>query len=142
METIGDRILKVIEDSGVKKTQFAESINISQSFVTYITQGKKIPSDRTISDICRVYNVNEAWLRTGEGEPYRPLSRDEALAAFLGDVLRGETPDFRRRLLAALSKLTTEQWAVLETVANRLVEESLAEQAAAPPEGEKKEAGP
>ena len=30
--------------------------------------GKKIPSDRTIADICREFNINENWLRTGEGE--------------------------------------------------------------------------
>ena len=47
-------------------------------------------------------------------------TRDEELAQFFGEVLSGE-PDFRRRLLSAMSRLTEDQWAMLEEVAQRLV---------------------
>ena len=35
-----------------------------------------IPSDRTITDICREFNVSEHWLRTGEGDMFIQLSED------------------------------------------------------------------
>ena len=37
-------------------------------------------SERTIKDICRIYNVNEEWLRTGNGEPYVPKTKNEEIA--------------------------------------------------------------
>lgn len=84
--------------------------------------GVSAPSDRTIADICREFNVNETWLRTGEGEMFVKLSRSEEISAFMGDILSGEE-DFRARLIAALARLTPEQWQQLEGIAETLVQE-------------------
>lgn len=123
MQEIAERITKVIKDKAKTKTEFAEKLNISQSFVSRLASGEKEPSDRTIADICREFNVNEDWLRTGHGDPYIQLSRDEELAQFFGDVMKGEDPDFRRRLLSVMSRLTTDEWALLEQMAWKLVDE-------------------
>lgn len=84
-----------------------------------IEKGDRVPSDRTIADICREFDANEEWLRTGAGPMFREKTRDEDLAEFFGKVLAGD-PDFRRRLLSAMSRLSEEQWAMLEEVAQRL----------------------
>ena len=123
MQEIAERITKVIKDKAKTKTEFAEKLNISQSFVSRLASGEKEPSDRTIADICREFDVNEDWLRTGRGDPYIQLSRDEELAQFFGDVMKGEDPDFRRRLLSVMSRLTTDEWALLEQMAWKLVDE-------------------
>lgn len=123
METISARISLVIKESGLTKTAFAKKINISQPHISKIALGESVPSDRTIADICREFNVNEDWLRTGRGDPYIQLSRDEELAQFFGDVMKGEDPDFRRRLLSVMSRLTTDEWALLERMAWKLVDE-------------------
>ena len=68
--------------------------DFTKNFVWMIEKGQRIPSDRTISDICREFGVNETWLRTGAGEMFQKRSRDEELAAFFGEVLSAE-PDFR-----------------------------------------------
>ena len=123
METMADRISKVIRDKEKTKTAFSDRINVSQAFVSQMCSGLKVPSDRTIADICREFDVNEDWLRTGQGDPYIQLSRDEELAQFFGDVMKGEDPDFRRRLLSVMSRLTTDEWALLEQMAWKLVDE-------------------
>ena len=38
---------------------------------------KRCPSDRTISDICREFNVHEEWLRNGIGEMFLDFTKDE-----------------------------------------------------------------
>ena len=49
-------------------------------------------------------------------------SREEEFAAFFGDILSGE-PDFKRRLISVLARLSSDQWEMLEDMANKLVEE-------------------
>ena len=117
---IGKRIASIIESLGIKKVEFAKAINVDQSFISQITSGKRNPSDRTIADICREFGVNEIWLRTGEGEMFDPVTSTEELAEFFGDILAGE-PDFKRRFIYALSRLSSEQWEMLEKVATQLV---------------------
>ena len=121
LDTIGNRIAKIIEAKGIKKVQFASQINVDQSYISQLTSGKKTPSDRTVADICREFNVSESWLRTGEGEMFVEKTESEELAAFFGDLLKDE-PDFRHRLIAAMSRLTLDEWKVLEKLAVEAVE--------------------
>ena len=68
MQTFQDRLRSLIDALGITKTKFAEDLHVSSAFVSMLCSGKSLPSDRTIADICRKYNVSETWLRTGEGE--------------------------------------------------------------------------
>lgn len=121
MSDLNDRIKEVIAVKGIKKTAFAERINVSQAFVSQLCSGASQPSDRTIADICREFDISEEWLREGTGEMFIERTRDEALAAFFGDVLAAD--DFRARLLSVMSRLSTEEWALLEQMAQKLLEE-------------------
>ena len=122
MQTINDRICEIISVLGIKKTHFADKIHVSQAFTSQICSGVRLPSDRTIADICREFGVNETWLRTGEGEMFVEMSRDEEIAAFMGELLSEESDDFRHRLIGALSRLDENGWEVLEQFANDLLE--------------------
>ena len=119
---MNERIKQLISSMNIKRAEFARRLSLSQPFVSELCSGAKAPSDRTILDICREFGVSETWLRTGEGEMFIHLSRDEEIAAFMGRVMKGEQPDFRRRLIAVLSKLDTEEWELLEKMAQKLVE--------------------
>lgn len=116
------RISALIDALNITKTSFAERLNVSQAFVSQLCSGaKQRPSDRTISDICREFNVNEDWLRTGSGEMFVPLTRDEQIEVFMGEVLRDEPGDFRRRLISVLSRLTESEWELLEKKLKEIV---------------------
>lgn len=65
-----DRISFIIKALNLKKVDFAKSLNLSSSMVSMLCSGVAAPSDRTIADICRIFHVNEIWLRTGVGEPF------------------------------------------------------------------------
>ncbi len=122
MDGINTRIAACIEALGIKKTDFATKLNVSQAFISQLTKGSALPSNRTIADICREFGVSETWLRTGEGEMFVPVERDLEIAAFFGDVLRGEKPDFRRRFVAALAKLDETEWALIEKIVLEVAE--------------------
>lgn len=119
---MNDRIALVRSNSGLTQEKFAAKLGLSQNFVWMLEKGTRIPSERTISDICREFNVNETWLRTGEGEMLIPMDREKEIMAFIGDILKGE-PDFRRALVHVLARMTPDQWEMMEAKARELLEE-------------------
>ena len=68
--TINERMRYIRKDRKLTQVDFAAKLKISGQAVSLIEKGINNPSDQTISLICREFNVNETWLRTGEGEPY------------------------------------------------------------------------
>lgn len=71
MDTIAGRIIELVKYLGIKRVDFARSLNLTPAYITKLDKQRgQVPSVRTIADICRVYNVNEGWLRTGEGEMF------------------------------------------------------------------------
>lgn len=76
-ETILDRVRKVFAESGHSQTGFAKKIGVTPAYIWKIlNKDDSMPSDRTIADICREFNVSEVWLRTGEGEMHIELPED------------------------------------------------------------------
>lgn len=90
MREMNERISAIIEASGIKKTVFADRLNVSQAFVSQLCSGVKQPSDRTIADICREFNVNENWLRTGEGEMFKPKPPEDEVGYYVEELLENE----------------------------------------------------
>ena len=87
MSTLSDRIQSVVTFTGLSKTGFGKEINLSQSMVSKLCSGAAAPSDRTISDICRVFDVNEVWLLTGEGEMIDYATREAEFRACFSQIL-------------------------------------------------------
>ena len=119
-ENIGLRISQLIEKLDLKKVEFAEIIKIDQSLISKIISGKRMPSNRTISDICREFDVNEEWLRTGEGSMFIERTKDEELSYLIGKLLSDEEDSFKKRLIAALLKLDESEWATVEKIAEEI----------------------
>lgn len=105
---MNERLKQVRQSSGLTQQQFADSINVSRNYIALMEIGQREPSDRTISDICRVYAVNEIWLRTGVGEMKLPLSQNEQLAKIFAAVQVSD--DERARLIKAFASLPPEAY--------------------------------
>ena len=100
METINERIAWGIKDAGIKKAEFARRLNLSQPFVSELCSGKNNPSDRTIADICREFNISELWLRTGEGEPHIQRDEDEEFLEVMEQIHMSDD-DLIKRIIKA-----------------------------------------
>ena len=99
---------------GYTQQQFADKLKIKRNTIAKYETGRGEPIDAVIALICREFNVSERWLRTGEGDMFVQLSRDEEIAAFVGSALAGEQDNFKRRFIAMLSKLDENDWELLE----------------------------
>lgn len=116
------RIRQVRKHYNMTQAAFGELIGVKANTVTGYETGNRAPSDAIITSICREFDVNEDWLRTGQGEMLIKKSRDQEIAAFMGDVLKGD-PDFRRRFIAVLSRMTLEEWELLERKMREILDE-------------------
>lgn len=100
-----DRIHAVRASVDLTMAEFAKRIGMTTSSISLFESGKATPSDRTILSICREFNVNEQWLRTGEG---RMLSNErEAVLDRLAEKYDLNADD--RDVLSAYLRLTPEQ---------------------------------
>ena len=114
------RIAQAISDLGLKKVAFAKKLGLSQPFVSELCSGKSKPSDRTISDICREFGVDEVWLRTGVGEPFPPRSRRDVIDDYLGELSEGKRSDVEQLLIEFMAETPVEEWEVLNGMLKRL----------------------
>ena len=121
---MNERIRLLRKHLGLTADAFGEAIGIVRSAVSNIESGRRQPTNQLITSICREFNVNETWLRTGDGEMFNALSMDEQLAFYLGTILSEQGDTFKKRLIAALSALDESEWSAVEAFARKLVEQS------------------
>lgn len=118
--TIGERVKTLRKELGLTLEKFANPIGIHRGSLSAIENDKSGMSDRTLLAICREYGVSEKWLRDGDGEMFVPVTRNEKIARFAGELMKDETPDFRRQLVEILADLNDEQWDALADFAEKL----------------------
>lgn len=86
-----DRLIELRKSLRLSQKAFGEPLNLSRSAVANYEQGAQVIPDRVISDICRVYTVNETWLRTGVGEMLTEgTSVDAELLTLVGELVKSD----------------------------------------------------
>ncbi len=108
---VNTRIIELRKSLNLTQDEFAKKIGLSRNFIWMIEKGDRIPSDRTISDICRTFGVDESWLRDGIGEPFREKSREEELVAVFGSILEGQVSQ-KNAFISAIAQLPDELFPV------------------------------
>lgn len=127
MSEISSRIKKLRKvHLKLSQQEFADKLLLKRNSIAHFETGVRNPSDRTIITICETFNVNEHWLRTGEGEMFRKQSEEEEIAAYMGKLLNNSNvnADFQKRFIKALSKLSIEDWKIIEKFCDQLMLEN------------------
>lgn len=113
LNTIGKRISFVRKESGYTQERFADALNLKRNTIATYELDRSVPSDRTISDICRIFNIEEDWLRHGL-EPMRmKKSREEEIAELVGAALVGSN-DFKKSVIRMICTRSDAELKVLE----------------------------
>ncbi|MDE6590338.1 MAG: helix-turn-helix domain-containing protein [Oscillospiraceae bacterium] len=117
-----DRIREVRKAKKLTLEKFGEKVGVQKSAISKIEHGENAVSDQIRLAVCREFDVNEHWLRTGEGDMFIQKSRSDEIAAFMGDILRDDT-DFRQKFVSALARMNMDEWKMLEKMVLGLAEE-------------------
>lgn len=104
----------------LSQQEFGERINISRGHIAGYETGKSNIPERTIRDICREFNVSEEWLKTGEGEIYKPTPKLSELIDLIDKFPTTKEDDFKIKTIKALLELDNSEWEVIEKLANKI----------------------
>lgn len=86
------RFKEIRKSLNLTQEEFSSKIGLSRNYIAQIELGSRVPSDRTISDICRIFSVNKEWLLNGVGEPY--VYAEDERAGYISDLLEGKDDEF------------------------------------------------
>lgn len=75
-DTVNERIKKLRKALNLTQQEFADRIGIKRGAIANYEIGRNEPADSVCSLICREFNVNEEWLRSGSGEMFVPEPSD------------------------------------------------------------------
>ena len=107
---MNERIRELRKALNLNQTDFGEKIGVKQATVAGYENGTRQPIDAVITAICREFNVNETWLRTGKGDMFIPRSNEDLLMDFAKGLTRISDDDFKKKIVTALAKMDEEQW--------------------------------
>lgn len=118
--TSNERVRVVRKSLGLTLEKFGARLGVGKGAMSQIENGTNNLSHRMLLSICREYGVSESWLRTGEGEMFVPVTRNEKIASFVGDLLRDEQDSFKKQLVEILAELDESEWEALAAIAEKL----------------------
>ena len=109
--TLPQRLEYIFSDLGVNQIDFSRKTGFGQSYISQILSGSKTsPSPRFYASVCREFNINSEWLKTGKGEIY----------SLPGG--KGESED--AEILAKFNLLPKKEQQVIEDMINALLVKS------------------
>lgn len=112
--------LKILRKTlDLTQQEFADRIHISRNNIASYETGKSNMGNSVFSLICREFNVNEEWLRTGTGEMFKQLSKAELAARMVGNALSSDD-EFVQNVFIALGELTPNEWQVIKKVVDKI----------------------
>lgn len=76
MNTINERIKYLRKELKKSQKEFGQYIGLKPNSISDIETGKNAATEQTLKAICREFNINETWLRTGVGEMQSDIDID------------------------------------------------------------------
>lgn len=118
---MNERIKLLRKALELNQTDFGARIGVKQGTVAAYESGARVPLDSVVVSICREFGVSESWLRSGEGEMFLQLSREEEITKFCMSIIRDPDSEFQRQFVSVLARLEPPQWQLLSDMADKLL---------------------
>lgn len=83
----GERVKQIRKSKGMTLEKFGERVGVTKQTVSRIENGVNALTEQMLLSVCREFDVNEQWLRTGEGEIFKERSPSEEIGYYVEDLL-------------------------------------------------------
>ncbi|WP_283696196.1 helix-turn-helix domain-containing protein [Clostridium perfringens] len=117
---MNERIKEIRQNLHLTQEQFANKLGIGRSTVAGFELGRPL-KERTIKQICKIFKINENWLRTGEGEMYLTMTDSQQFNEVLAEWLVDSDP-LTKETLMLLASLNDEDFKIASRIIKGLAE--------------------
>lgn len=120
---MNERIKELRKELGLSGAKFGERLGITRGAISNIENGSRNVTDQLFKAICREFNVNDDWLRTGEGDMFN-LPLDET-AYLVADILDTTNPlyDLVLSIIKIYQQLDINSREVVDDVIQKLLDD-------------------
>ncbi len=115
-----ERLRQLRKALDITQQEFADRIGIKRNSYANYETGRNTPIDAIILSICREFNVNEEWLRTGEGEMFEELTEQQKILKYTALLLKDKDSAIAnaiQTLIVTYEQLDDTSKATLEKIA-------------------------
>lgn len=112
----------------LSQTDFGNRLGVNRDVINNIENNRLARPDQKLSLIklmCKEFGVNEEWLLTGEGEPFPKKTRHDEITDFINGLAIDDN-SFKARFIAALSRMSEEEWLLVEKVVKEVASDTVA----------------
>ncbi len=102
-----NRIKLLRKDLELTQKAFGSTFSLSSSQIACYENGTRTITERTLNDICRVFNVNKDWLKYGIGNMYADLSNENEIKNIINKFINDNNA-VKKDILSSLLKVHDE----------------------------------
>lgn len=120
---MNERIRNLRKYLGLTMEKFGEQLGVGKTAISNIENGNRNVTKQMCKSICREFNVNEDWLRNGNGEMFF-IPKDET-AMIVSDLLESTDNTFYNLILDIVKtyqNLKPTDQDIIKTICQQLIE--------------------
>lgn len=111
----------------MSQEEFGKKLGIGKTAVSKIEKGENKLTDQNINLICSITwdgnkRVNAEWIKSGKGDMFLDSTIDEFIASLINNIPNSPTAEFQKKFLSVLSRLTEEQWKLLNDIIEQMMD--------------------
>lgn len=109
----------------ITQEALGEPLGLTRANIANIEAGRIAVTERVILSICKEFNVNENWLRTGNGEMFEELTEQQKLMKYTALLLKNKDSAIAtaiQTLIVTYEQLDDTSKATLEKIAMQYID--------------------
>ena len=122
---MNERLKKLRKTLDLTQQKFADRLGVKRNTVGQWECGINAITDQVVFSICREFDVNEEWLRTGEGEMFEQMSEQQKLLKYTGMLLKDKDSAIVNAIqsfIVTYEQLDDTSKATLEKIAQQFID--------------------
>lgn len=100
---MNERIKQIRTSLNLTLEKFGERLGVTKTAISNIEKGNRNVTEQMFKAVCREYNVNPVWFKTGEGDMFMNTDDNDILLNKINDILTSEDNTFKNFFIAIAS---------------------------------------
>ena len=114
-----NRVKEVRVALGLSQEEVGKRVGVTRGAISRIESGTCNLTNAMVIALCREFNINEEWLKTGNGEMFLEMSRAEQAARIVAAAI-DSNDEFILNTFIALGQLSPQECQVIKDFVHKL----------------------